>query len=116
MRHHAPRTILRTRQNLTSCYLSTALSLQTENIAIQRDNESYPDSSSSLCLLAVSTLPSGSLDLDTLPIDFLLVKPLCISWFPRLRFCRRCRNLEFTMTIKISPCSAERHRRTMKSS
>jgi len=45
---------------------------------------------------------SDSLDLDPLPIDFVLVKRMWISWFPRLRFCGRCRNLEFTTTIRKS--------------
>ena len=36
-----------------------------------------------------------SLDLD----HFVLVKRLWISWFPRLRFRGRSRNLEFTITI-----------------
>ena len=30
---------------------------------------------------------SDSLDLDPLPIDFVLAKRLLISWFPRLRLC-----------------------------
>ena len=37
-----------------------------------------------------------------LPIDFVLVKRLWISWFLRLRFCGRSRNLEFTITISQS--------------
>ena len=36
-----------------------------------------------------------------LPIDLVLVKSLWISWFPRLRFCGRSRNLEFAITITI---------------
>ena len=41
-----------------------------------------------------------SLDL-TLPIDFVLDKRLWKSWwFPWPRFCGRCRNLEFTTTIR----------------
>jgi len=40
-----------------------------------------------------------TLDLDPLPNDFVLHKRLWISWFPRLRFCGRCRNLEFTITM-----------------
>ena len=40
---------------------------------------------------------------DPLPIDFVLDKRLMwISWFPRLRFCGLCRNLEFTITITIT--------------
>src|SRR6218665_925406 len=36
---------------------------------------------------------------DPLPIDFVWNKRLWIIWFPRLHFCGRCRNLEFTITI-----------------
>ena len=39
---------------------------------------------------------SGS---DPMTIDFVLDKRLWISWYRRLRFCGRCRNLEFTFTI-----------------
>ena len=39
---------------------------------------------------------SGS---DPLPINFVLDKRLWIRWFPQPRFCGRCRNLEFTITI-----------------
>jgi len=39
---------------------------------------------------------SGS---DPLPINFVSDKCLWTSWFPRLRFCGRCRNLEITVTI-----------------
>ena len=39
-----------------------------------------------------------------LPIDFVLVKRLWINWFPRLRFCGRCRNLEFVIMITIITC------------
>ena len=68
-------------------------------------NKLYPESSSSLYLpvstpntihhsrLTVCLPDSGS---DPLPIDFILDKRLWISWFPRLRFCGRCRNLEIT--------------------
>jgi len=38
-------------------------------------------------------------DPDSLPIDFVLDKRLWMSWFPRLRFCGRCRNLELRFTI-----------------
>jgi len=43
--------------------------------------------------------PSDSLDLDPLPIDYVLVKRLGISWFPQLHFCGRCRNLELTIMM-----------------
>src|SRR6218665_2629614 len=39
-----------------------------------------------------------SLDLDPMPIDFVLFKHLSISWFLRFHFCERCRNQEFTIT------------------
>src|SRR6218665_1761573 len=58
-------------------------------------------------LLTVS-LPD-SLDLDPLSIDFVLDKRPRISWFPRLRFCGRCRNLEFTIQYDYEgrpPCSS----------
>ena len=52
---------------------------------------------STIAVWLSSCLPdSGS---DPLPIDFILDWRLWISWFPRLRFCERCRNLEFTLTI-----------------
>jgi len=52
---------------------------------------------STIAVWLPSCLPdSGS---DPLPIDFILDWRLRISWFPRLRFCERCRNLEFTLTI-----------------
>ena len=41
---------------------------------------------------------SGS---DPLPIGFVLGKRLWVSWFPRPRFCGRCRNIEFTMTKRL---------------
>jgi len=43
-----------------------------------------------------------SLDFDPLPIDFVFIERLWISWFPRLRFCGRCRSYEFTITITIT--------------
>src|SRR6218665_1712536 len=74
--------------------------------------KSYPDSSSSpYTSLSVSTPNTihhkcdshitDSPDLDHLPIDFVLNKRLRISRFPRLCFCRRCSNLEFTVTITM---------------
>jgi len=71
--------------------------------------KSYPDSSSSAYLpprlsskhhsrLNVC-LPTWLSGFWPMPIDFVLVKRLWISWFPRLRFCGRSRNLEFTITI-----------------
>ena len=72
-------------------------------------SKSYPDSSSSTYLPPVSTpntihhsrltvclTDSGSWPL---PIDFVLVKHLCIGCFLLLRFCGRSRNQEFTITI-----------------
>jgi len=47
-------------------------------------------------------LPAWFSGPDPLLIDFVLDKRLWISWFPWLRFCGRCRNLEFTITIKCS--------------
>ena len=38
---------------------------------------------------------------DPLPVDFVLDKRLIIRWFPRLRFCGRCRNLEFMVTVTV---------------
>ena len=68
-------------------------------------NKSYPDSSSSSYLPPSITIHhsrltvflSDSLDLYPLHIDVVLYRRLWISWFPRLRFCGRCRNLEFTI-------------------
>jgi len=48
-------------------------------------------------------------DFDHLPIDFVLVKHLWISWFPRLRFCLRFRNLEFRITIRTFDSPVARH-------
>jgi len=45
---------------------------------------------------------SLELDLDPLPIDFTFVRRLQISWFPWLRFCGRCRNLEFTIIVVLT--------------
>jgi len=42
---------------------------------------------------------------DPLPIDFILDKCLWISWFPRLRFCGRFRNLAFTISLLSWPLS-----------
>ena len=50
-----------------------------------------------------------SLDFDPLPIDFVLIERLWISWFPRLRFCGRCRSFEFTITITITTCISYTH-------
>jgi len=44
----------------------------------------------------ITMILSGS---DPLPINFVLDKHPWMSWFPRLRFCGRCRNIEFTITI-----------------
>ena len=57
-----------------------------------------------LCLLKVGKLdclPAWLSGSWPLPIDVILVKRLWISWFLRLRFCGRSRNLEFTITITI---------------
>ena len=43
------------------------------------------------------TLPAWLSGSDPLPIDFVLDKRLWISWFPQLRFCGCCRNLEITI-------------------
>ena len=43
-------------------------------------------------------------------IDSVSIKRLWISWFPRLRFCRRSRNLEFMITITISVWTSVRFR------
>jgi len=40
--------------------------------------------------------------LNDLPIDFVLLKRLWISWFLRLRLCGRSRNQEFMITITIT--------------
>ena len=83
-------------------------------------HKSYPCSSSSPAFLTVSMLNTihhspptvylpASLDLDPLPIDFVLVKRLWISWFPRLHFCGCCRSLEFPITVTIDQRSFESH-------
>ena len=62
-------------------------------------NKSYPDS------FSTANLPTSHLNSkhhplsgsDPLPIDLVLDKRVWISWFPRLYFCGRCRNLEFTI-------------------
>ena len=47
--------------------------------------------------------------LEPLLINFVLIKRLWISWFPRFRFCGRCRNLEFTITITSAYIPIIRH-------
>src|SRR6218665_1517935 len=49
--------------------------------------------------LTICLPDSGS---HPLPIDFVLDKRLCLSWFLQLRFCGCCRNLEFTITIRVA--------------
>jgi len=54
--------------------------------------------------LTVCLTVSGS---DPLPIDFISDNRLWLSWFLRLRFSGRCRNLEFTITNHMSYIKSE---------
>jgi len=79
-------------------------------------SKSCPDSSSSPYLPTPVSTPNtihhshlmvglpNSLDLDPLPINFVLVRRLWICWFPWLRFCGCCRNPEFRITNTITVC------------
>jgi len=102
--------ILRTHQNLTPCYLSTALSLANWKRCLQQIPSWPPIASFKISISNTNhhsrptvCLPD-SLALDPLPVDFVLVKCLWISWFTRFRLCERCRNLEFTKTIYDYDC------------
>jgi len=46
---------------------------------------------------------TASMQPNAVCIDFVLVKRLWVSWFPRLRFCGRCRNLEVTIAMTNFP-------------
>jgi len=93
----------KTHQNLTFCYLSTAPSLQT---LLFNKNLSWfvlsamPPPVSTPNTIHQSRLIVWLSGFYPLPIHFVLDKLLWISWFPRLCFCGRCRNLE--IAIKIS--------------
>ena len=90
--------------------LSTAFPSKLKTLVF---NKSYPDSFSSPYLPPVSTqntiqntvwlstCPTPWI-FDPLPIDFLLDKRMWISWFPWLRLCGHCRNLEFTIRNTIT--------------
>jgi len=79
---------------------------------------SHPESSSFPCLpphLSSNTIHHltvylpDSLDFDPLPIDFVMVKRLWISWFPQLCSCGLCRNLEIMTTISwTAKCEFQR--------
>ena len=88
--------------------LSTALSLKTENTALKQilswfilffllPSHRAISTPNTIHHSRLTACLPDSLDF----VDFVLVKHLWISWFPRLSFCGRSRNLEFMITIRI---------------